>query len=65
MVVGLLFLIATIGIGVIVMWSLKNDDVPLGGKTTGLLAIRQTLPPRRRWFARRPAQRPGQADEPS
>ena len=44
MIVGILYLIATIGIGIVVVWSLKNDDVPLGGKTTGVLAMRETEP---------------------
>ncbi|MCG8693436.1 MAG: hypothetical protein MI806_19710 [Minwuiales bacterium] len=38
---GLLFLAAIIGVAVVLIWSLKNDNVPNDGKTTGLLAMKE------------------------
>ena len=38
---GLLFLAAIIAVAVVLIWSLKNDNVPNDGKTTGLLAMKE------------------------
>jgi len=37
---GVLFLLAVIGIVVVVAWSVMNDRVPFDGRTRGLLAMR-------------------------
>ena len=39
---SILFLLAVIGIVVVVAWSVMNDNVPSNGKTRGLLAMRET-----------------------
>lgn len=69
---GALFLVSVIGLFVIVAWSLANDRVPPGGRTTGILAMpdpnadpdppdrrRMSHPPdkRRRVSATRPPRR--------
>jgi hypothetical protein len=50
---GLAFLLAIIGVGLVILWARKNDKVPLDGETGGLLAMakgkaRPTLPRRMR-----------------
>ena len=42
---SLLFLLAIIGIVVVVAWSVINDRVPFDGRTRGLLAMRDDAPP--------------------
>ena len=37
---SILFLLAVVGIVVVVAWSVANDGVPLRGRTRGLLAMR-------------------------
>lgn len=37
---GFIFLLAIIGIGIVILWVRKNDKVPLDGETSGLLAMR-------------------------
>jgi hypothetical protein len=41
---GILFLIALIGILVVVMWEIINDRVDLTGETRGLLRMRKERP---------------------
>jgi len=36
---GFVFLMAIIGIGLVILWARRNDKVPLNGATTGLLAM--------------------------
>ena len=44
MMSGILFLIALIGIFVVVMWEITNDRVGLTGETRGLLRMRKERP---------------------
>lgn len=37
---GLFFLSSILGIGLVMWWVLQNDDVPPGGPTSGLFAMR-------------------------
>ena len=41
---SVLFLLAVVGIVVVVAWSVMNDRVPSNGKTHGLLAMREEAP---------------------
>jgi hypothetical protein len=41
---SLLFLLAVIGIIVVVAWSVMNDRVPFDGRTRGPLAMRDDAP---------------------
>ena len=41
---SVLFLLAIIGIIVVVAWSVMNDRVPFDGRTRGLLAMRDEVP---------------------
>lgn len=41
---SVLFLLAVVGIVVVVAWSVMNDRVPLNGRTHGLLAMRDETP---------------------
>jgi len=41
---SVLFLLAVIGIVVVVAWSVMNDRIPSNGKTRGLLAMREEAP---------------------
>jgi hypothetical protein len=41
---GILFLIALIGILIVVMWEITNDRVDLAGETRGLLRMRKERP---------------------
>ena len=41
---SVLFLLAVIGIVVVITWSVMNDRVPLNGRTHGLLAMRDETP---------------------
>ncbi len=41
---SVLFLLAVVGIVVVVAWSVMNDRVPLNGRTRGLLAMRDEAP---------------------
>src|SRR5262249_7588325 len=41
---SVLFLLAVIGIVVVVTWSVMNDRVPFDGRTRGLLAMREAAP---------------------
>jgi len=41
---SILFLVAVIGIVVVVAWSVMNDRVPFDGRTRGLLAMRDDAP---------------------
>ena len=36
---GFIFLLAIIGVGIVILWARRNDKVPLDGLTTGLLAM--------------------------
>lgn len=36
---GLYFLTAIIAVGVVILWSKANDQVPMDGKTSGLFAM--------------------------
>lgn len=36
---GFIFLLSIIGIGVVILWTKRNDKVPPHGETTGLLAM--------------------------
>ena len=36
---GFIFLLAIIGIGMVILWARRNDKVPLDGETSGLLAM--------------------------
>lgn len=38
---GFIFLLAIIGIGIVILWAKRNDKIPPGGETTGLLAMRK------------------------
>jgi hypothetical protein len=40
---SVLFLLAVVGIVVVVAWSVVNDRVPPNGKTRGLLAMREEI----------------------
>lgn len=53
---GFIFLLSIIGIGVVILWSKRNDKVLPDGETTGLLAMgtprheqKPSPPPRRQW----------------
>jgi hypothetical protein len=37
---GLFFLLSVISVGLVVFWFIRNDRVPPGGPTSGLLAMR-------------------------
>lgn len=37
---GFIFLLAIIGVGMVISWARRNDKVPLDGETSGLLAMR-------------------------
>jgi hypothetical protein len=39
---GILFLFALIGVFVVVIWEITNDQVGLTGETRGLLRLRET-----------------------
>jgi len=36
---GFVFLLAIIGVGIVILWARRNDKVGLGEETTGLLAM--------------------------
>jgi len=36
---GFIFLLAIIGVGIVILWTRQNDKVPLDGETIGLLAM--------------------------
>ena len=38
---SVLYLFALIGIVIVVLWSVRNDRVPMNGRTRGLLAMRE------------------------
>ena len=38
---GSVFLLAIIGVGIVILWARRNDKVPPDGLTTGLLAMTQ------------------------
>jgi hypothetical protein len=41
---GIIFLVALIGVLVVVMWEITNDRVDLSGETRGLLRMRKEQP---------------------
>jgi len=42
---SIFFLLALIGIVVVVVWSVRNDRIPMNGRTRGLLAMRDAEEP--------------------
>ena len=42
---GIFFFCALVGIVVVVIWSVRNDRVPMNGRTRGLLAMRDAEEP--------------------
>lgn len=41
---GVTFLLSIVIVGIIIFWSWKNDHVPIDGKTSGILAMRDPEP---------------------
>ena len=45
---GFIFLLAIIGVGMVILWARRNDKVPLEGETSGLLAMKAAPSTRKR-----------------
>ncbi len=38
--VGFFFVVAIVGVGLVILWSMQNDKLPPGARTTGVLAMK-------------------------